>query len=173
MTRRPSLHPLPEAYPGTSVTALLATWFGSGLLRPGAGTWGSVAALPFALALGFLGGGWLLLAATGAIFAAGTWAAERLGRALGEVDASQIVVDEVAGQWLALVPVFWLASPGPSWAWSLLAGFVLFRLFDVTKPWPAGAFDRLKTAWGVMLDDIAAGLYAAVLVGAALWLGWL
>ena len=148
--------PLPPWHPAH----LLATWFGCGLLPKAPGTWGSLAALPFAAALVWWGGPWLLLAASIALFAIGIWASERYARAMAAEDPSAVVIDEVVGQWLALVPaagVFWLYLPG----------FLAFRLFDIVKPWPVSWADReLGGGLGIMLDDVLAGLYAAALVAA-------
>jgi phosphatidylglycerophosphatase A len=101
-------------------------------------------ALPLAGRLGFL------VAAT----AAGFWSAGRAETLLGGKDPGAIVIDEVAGMALAVV----LVPPTP---WPLAAGFVLFRLFDVVKPFPAGAVQRAPGAVGVMVDDLVAGAYAA------------
>lgn len=146
---------------------LIATWFGAGLLRPAPGTWGTLAALPFAWALHLAGGFWLLAASTGAVFGLGWWVSARL-TGPENPDPSEIVIDEVAGMWLALWPV----SLGAIWAgvdvlrlWpGIVAAFLAFRLFDVWKPGPAGWADRLHSPLGLMLDDIFAGLMAAVLV---------
>ncbi len=144
---------------------LLATWFGSGLLRPASGTWGSAAALPFAWIILSVTGAWGLLLAALAIFAVGCWAAELYERADSAKDPGAVVIDEVAGQWLVLVaaplePVYFLA------------GFVLFRIFDVLKPWPASWADRnLKGGLGIMLDDIFAALYALLLLYGIVRLG--
>jgi phosphatidylglycerophosphatase A len=80
-------------------------------------------------------------------------AAHRAGRYWGIADASPIVIDEVAGYLftMALIPLSWQ---------SVVAGFVFFRAFDVLKPWPASAFDRMKNGFGVVMDDLAAGAYA-------------
>ena len=138
---------------------LVATWFGVGLARFAPGTWGSLAALPFAGLIVWSGGDAVLLAAAALVFAVGIWAAAYVGRS-GRHDDAVIVIDEVMGQWLALVPV----------AHDLryyVVAFLLFRLFDIAKPWPASWIDRrLRTPAGVMLDDLVAGVYA----GLAVWL---
>ena len=105
---------------------------------------------------------WLGLAAL-LLLPAGAWAAARHDRQTGGHDASEIVVDEVAGQWIAMMPVAPITVLGTVW-WQLLLAFVLFRLFDIEKPWPVGWIDRQTAGgWGVMADDVAAGLYAGVL----------
>lgn len=142
---------------------LLATWFGSGLLPKIPGTWGSAAALPFAWVIAWYGGPWALLAAAFVAFVAGLWAADVYGRHSGVKDAGPIVIDEVAGQWLTLVPFV----PEPA---TYLAGFVLFRAADIAKPWPASWADRkLDGGMGVMLDDVIAGIYAGLALFALLW----
>lgn len=145
-----------------SPDALIATWFGVGLIPGAPGTFGALAALPFAWAittyLGLLG----LVAAILVVFIAGIWAAGRYARARGVADPGSIVVDEVVGQWLTLVLV-----PPDLIAYAI--GFALFRAFDVIKPWPISALDRrVKGGLGVMLDDLLAGALAAIL----LWNIW-
>jgi phosphatidylglycerophosphatase A len=140
--------------------ALLATWFGSGYLPIAPGSWASLLALPCAALLAWLGGPLLVLVACAAGFVVGMWAASAYMAAVGVHDPPAIVIDEVVGQWLvlALVPI----DPA---VYAL--GFLLFRVFDVLKPWPANLIDRAVTGgFGVMLDDVVAGVYA----GAVLWL---
>lgn len=143
--------------------ALIATWLGSGLLPKVPGTWGSLAALPFAAALSWLGGPWLLAGAAVLVFLIGIWASEVYARRLGREDPGSVVVDEVAGQWLTLVPVALQLE------YYLLA-FVLFRLFDILKPWPINWADRrLKGGFGIMADDILAAGYAVAVLYLAIW----
>ncbi|HEX9489214.1 MAG TPA: phosphatidylglycerophosphatase A [Stellaceae bacterium] len=145
--------------------ALLATWFGAGLLPGAPGSWGSLAALPFAWAIATLFGPAALLVAAAVLFVVGWWAAEQVGRASGVADEGSIVIDEVAGQWLTL-------AVAPPSAEAYVLGFVLFRLFDITKPWPARAAERnLPGGLGVMADDIVAGVYAAALLYMLLMIG--
>jgi phosphatidylglycerophosphatase A len=156
MFQRPAL---PFFHPAT----LLATWFGCGLARFAPGTVGSLAALPCAAGLWLLGGAWLLGSAVALLFLAGLWASTRYADAAGGGDPGAVVIDEVAGQWLALVLL-----PADPRAYFL--AFVLFRLFDIVKPWPIGWMDRtLESGLGIMVDDLMAGLYAAV-SGYGLWL---
>ena len=148
------------------MSKLVATFFFVGLMRPAPGTWGSLAALPVAWVVmqwaGYLG----LMVATLLIFLAGTWATIEQTRDSEDHDPSEIVIDEVVGQWIALLPVAYgaqlMSLPAlnlwPGW----IAAFVLFRLFDIRKPWLVGAADRRNDPLGVMLDDVFAGLYAAV-----------
>ena len=153
---------IPVTLPVWHPAFLLATWFGSGLLPRIPGTWGSAAALPFAWIIASYGSPWPLLAAAIIAFAAGIWAAGIYGRHAGIKDASPIVIDEVAGQWLTLAPF----APDPT---VYLLGFVLFRVADIVKPWPANWADRsLGGGLGVMLDDVFAGVYAALTLYALL-----
>ena len=151
---------------------LIATFGGVGLIRPAPGTWGSAAALPLGWVLHGLGGFPLLALATFAVAALGWWAARAEEAATGSHDESAIVIDEVAGQWIALWPLSlglnhagvdpWL-FPWPGW----LGAFLAFRLFDIWKPGPIGWADRQPGATGVMLDDLIAGLAAALTVAVA------
>lgn len=135
---------------------LLATWFGAGLLPRAPGTWGSLAALPFAWIIASAGGWLALLAASALVFVLGVWAAGRTAARTGLRDPGSIVIDEVAGQWLTLVPV----APDPL---AYAVGFAFFRIADIFKPWPVSWADRkIKGGLGVMLDDILAGGYALV-----------
>ncbi len=139
---------------------LVATWFGSGLVPFASGTWGTLAALPFAWAIWMLGGWSLLALATLGVSALGVWAADAVSKRTGVKDAGFIVVDEVAGMWLTL-----LAAPFSPLGW--IAAFVLFRIADILKPFPAGWADRkVAGGLGVMLDDLLAALWSA----AAVWL---
>ena len=155
----PLFRPMPGNASLRHPAGLLATWFGVGLAPMAPGTWGSLAALPFAGVIVWSGGEAALLAAAVLAFGAGLWGAAYIGRA-GRHDDDVIVIDEVMGQWLAILPV----------AYDLhyyVVAFLLFRLFDIAKPWPASWIDRrLCTPLGVMLDDLVAGLYA----GLAVWL---
>ena len=155
----------------------IATFFGAGLLRPAPGTWGSLAALPVAFGLHLAGGFPLLVAATVVVFGAGWWATVQVTAGAADHDPSWIVIDEVAGMWIALWAVSW-----PAWAHDIavtalwpgwVAAFALFRLFDIWKPGPVGWADRKGGALGVMLDDVIAGVFAGlgVAVLAGLWHG--
>lgn len=169
----------PSSSPPTGKKTLWAwtvgTFFGAGLLKPGPGTWGSVAAVVLWMvpACGgerltflvssrqwFLPSYWLhgltlfvaLLAA-----AIGVPAATVVAEESGREDPGHVVIDEVAGQWLTL------AACRPDWMHAILA-LVLFRLFDITKPWPIRKLEALPGGWGIMLDDLAAGVFGAIVL---------
>jgi len=158
----------------SSPVRCLALGLGSGLIRPGPGTWGTL--LAWLLWIGATAalhawyppdwgtGGPLLGAAvlvTG--FVVGAWACQRTGQALGQADHACIVWDEMLAFWLLL----WLLPSG----WAIqTAAFVLFRVYDITKPAPIRALDtRFKNGWGVMADDVLAAVYAGLTVVAGLW----
>ena len=154
---------IPTSLPVWHPAFLIATWFGSGLLPRIPGTWGSAAALPFAWAIMWAGGPWALLVGAVLAFAVGVWAAGMYSKHSGIKDAGPIVIDEVAGQWLTLIP----ASLDPV---LFIIGFFLFRVADILKPWPANWADRvLDGGLGVMLDDIFAGIYAGLGLYAVVW----
>jgi phosphatidylglycerophosphatase A len=133
---------------------VVATLGGVGLARPAPGTWASGFVLPLA---------WLgplpCLGLAVALFAAGLWAVRSLPRQGSERDPGWVVVDEGAGQLLALATI----PPGAPWLWVVLA-FLLFRIFDILKWGPVGWADRRKGTFWVMLDDLLAGAMAAVTI---------
>ena len=145
---------------------MIATLLGIGRLRPAPGTWGSAAALAIGYGLHRLGHFPLVLAGTAAAILLGFWSVARFTAGLADKDRSEIVIDEVAGQLIALCATsggFWFAGlPRDVVPWpGLVMPFLFFRLFDIWKPWLVGRADRRSDAAGVMLDDIWAGLFAA------------
>lgn len=150
------------------MTRIIATFLFAGLLRPAPGTWGSLAALPVFYLLHQAGGPVLVALAVVIVFFVGVWATRAETAGKDDHDPSEIVIDEVAGQLIALWPVSMGAhSMGaplfalyPGW----IAAFLLFRLFDIWKPGPVGWADRRHDAVGVMLDDVIAGVFAAISV---------
>lgn len=146
--------------------AMITTVFGIGRLRPGPGTWASAAAVLLAVLVYESGGG--LLIPLGTVLAAliGFWAVPQALRMTADEDPSEIVIDEVAGQWLALsftVIPLWRHGISILDAWpAFVVPFLLFRLFDIWKPWLVGRADRQGGAVGVMLDDLWAGLFAGL-----------
>jgi phosphatidylglycerophosphatase A len=142
---------------------VLATFFGTGYMRPAPGTWGSAAGLLLWLAAAH----WLhpspLHLALGTAIAAlvvllvGIPASSIVAREAAMEDPQFVVLDEVAGQWVALI-----AATVRPWEW--LLAFLLFRIFDILKPSPAREFDRMHGGFGIMMDDIAAGVYALAIL---------
>jgi phosphatidylglycerophosphatase A len=144
---------------------LVGTSFGAGLLPIAPGSWASLAALPVAWAIVRLWGVLGLAGAAGITFALGWWAAATVAKASGIEDPRAIVIDEVAAQWLVLVP-----APLDPLAYAL--AFLLFRFFDIWKPWPVRWADRhVKGGLGIMLDDLLAAVYAVALLSGLLAIG--
>lgn len=144
-----------RAKPPWSAARVIYTGLGLGLAPKAPGTFGTLLGIPLYLALKPLG--WpLYLLGTIAVFGLGCWAGSKAEADLDRHDAPEVVIDEVAGY---LVTMF--MAPALPWAW--LWGFVFFRLFDILKPWPVSWADRrVAGSLGVMLDDVLAGVYAAI-----------
>jgi phosphatidylglycerophosphatase A len=151
--------PAPQRKTRTVWAWAIATFFGAGLGKPGPGTYGSVAAM---LLWALVGIGFhihpqtmqiLILAGIVFSIALGVPAATIAARESGRHDPGFVVIDEVAGQWITL-----LFCPA-DWRHGLIA-LILFRLFDITKPFPIRRLERLPAGWGIVFDDVAAGLYA-------------
>lgn len=142
----------------------LAAWFGCGFIKPAPGTWGSLGALPFGVALLMLGGVNFLITGIIVITAIGLWSAHKFDTAMDGHDSKMIVIDEVAGQWIALIP----CALNPI---LILIAFISFRFFDILKPYPISIIDKqVKGAAGVMGDDLVAGLFAAaIVILASIW----
>lgn len=160
MTNSPTTVPEPAvATRKTGWAWTIATFFGAGLGKPGPGTWGSVAALLLwsipAIGLHTSSRTTLILLFSGilASIALGVPAATVAARESGRHDPGFVVIDEVAGTWITL-----LWSPA-NWLHGVIA-LVLFRLFDITKPFPVRRLESLPEGWGIVFDDVAAGLYA-------------
>lgn len=147
---------------------LVATFFGAGRLKPGPGTWGSLATLIcWAVLAHFLPSQWVLPANLGLAalaVAIGIPAATRVARSSGEKDPQFVVIDETAGLLITLL--------GAPLAWkSFLAGFILFRAFDIVKPYPVRQLERLPEGIGIVVDDVAAGLYGLAVMQLLLHFG--
>ena len=146
------------------------TFFGIGLIGPGPGTWASFAATALwffaarAAHLTTVGRAIVTGVAAVAVTLIGIPAASIVERESGREDPGHVVIDEVAGQWIALVAC-------PVEIRHALLAFALFRLFDITKPWPARQLERLHGGLGIMMDDVAAGMYALV-AGLIVHLWW-
>jgi len=139
----------------------VAAGFGSGLLRPGPGTWGTAAAWLLFVVLDRWLGDALWIALIAATFVIGCWAAQRAGDSLGRADHGSIVIDEIVAFWIVLLLL-------PSTLFAQALAFVAFRFFDIVKPPPIGALDRrFKNGVGVMADDLVAALYTLLLAAVA------
>jgi len=142
------------------IAILLATWFGCGYFPFGPGTIGSLAAVGIAALIRFYSPaarlilfGLILILLPPAI-----WASTETARALARKDPGQVVVDEVLGQWVTLLGT---SSLHPM---SFGLGFVVFRIFDIWKPWPVRQFEMLPEGLGIVADDLAAGVYGALIL---------
>ena len=136
---------------------LIATWFGCGYAPKAPGTAGSLAGLLIAMALNYMGyGRGMLLALTAILMAPGIWSASVVARETNTTDPHIVVVDEVIGQWITL-------AGAATFNWKTwIAAFALFRVLDVWKPAPARQFESLPGGWGIVADDVMAGLYGAL-----------
>ena len=162
MSPRPNPIAAPTSRPRVALWAdLTATFFGIGRLKPGPGTWASVVAVVlWALAASQIPPSYRIGATAAAAMAVtliGIPAATAVARDAGSKDPQTVVIDEVAGQLVALiaVPLTWK---------TLLAGLILFRVFDILKPPPVRQLERLADGLGIVADDVAAGLYALVVM---------
>ncbi len=163
--------------PGAKLALILSTGLGVGYGPVMPGTYGSVLGVGLYLLFVHVAAplqhprALLALAAAGfALFSIGTVSIAL--RRFTVKDPQQIVLDEVAGQFVSLLPLPLVgASPRSHWL-AIGAGFFLFRLFDAAKPYPIWKFERLPAAWGVVADDLAAGVLAALVLAGLNWLGW-
>ena len=140
-----------------SVLLFVATAGGVGLIPVAPGTWGTAVGACLLLLLRLTGEAGAEATVLAAVLVCGVWSATVAERHFGRPDPGAIVIDEVAGMLIALfwVPVTWIG---------FLVGFLAFRVFDIVKPFPARAAERLPAGWGVMADDVVAGLYAYLTV---------
>jgi phosphatidylglycerophosphatase A len=172
------MHPSTEAAGGTLIgqqkaplwAILVATFFGTGRLKPGPGTWGSLATVILWAAassrVAVTARTWATIIATAVVTLIGIPAATLVARAVASKDPQFVVIDEVAGQLVTLVAV--------PLAWkTFLAGFILFRVFDMWKPFPIRRLERLPEGTGIVLDDLAAGVYALIVIHLLLHFGLL
>jgi phosphatidylglycerophosphatase A len=149
---------------------MVATFFGAGRIKPGPGTWGSLAAVILwtlaSLQIPVAGRTWATIIAAAVVTLIGIPAATQVARASSVKDPQFVVIDEVAGQLVALigVPLGWK---------SFLAGFILFRVFDIWKPFPIRRLERLPEGTGIVVDDLGAGLYALAIMHLLLHFGLL
>jgi phosphatidylglycerophosphatase A len=146
-----------------SLSVWIATSLGAGYFPVAPGTAGSVVGLALVIALrqtslGTAGLGISLAAMAAVVFALGVWSAGKAEKAFGRVDPGQVVIDEVLGQIITFIATPRIPRVG------LIAGFILFRVFDIIKPFPAGRAERFPGGWGIMLDDVVAGFYSLIVL---------
>ena len=143
----------------SSAAFVIATWFGCGYAPKAPGTAGSLAGLVIAIALNYAGyGRGTLLLLTAILLAPGIWSASVVARETNITDPHIVVVDEVIGQWITL-------AGAATYNWkTYLAAFVLFRVLDIWKPAPARQLESLPGGWGIVADDVMAGLYGALAI---------
>ncbi len=143
----------------------LSSWFGCGFINPAPGTWGSLGAIPFGIIIYMLGGAISLGIAVIIVTVIGLWSAGKFDKAMDGHDSKMIVIDEVAGMWIALIP----AALNPA---LIIIAFIAFRFFDIIKPYPISFLDqKVDGAVGVMADDILAGIFASLcVIGVGLWM---
>jgi phosphatidylglycerophosphatase A len=141
-------------------STIIASVLGIGYFPVASGTVMSIIAVPLAVVIARTGGGGVAVVVASLLaFVIGIWACGDHVRATGRDDPSECVIDELAGQWLACAGVLF----APASAAEIAVAFLLFRLFDILKPWPISAAERLPGGMGVMADDMLAGLAAAII----------
>lgn len=141
----------------------IAFGLGTGASPYAPGTFGTLLGIPLVYLLAHWSI-WIYLGVTGLVIVLGTWVCERTSRDIGVHDHSGIVIDEVAGYLVTMIMV-------PVNLWTLAAAFVIFRLFDILKPWPINWLDRrVQGGLGIMLDDLLAGLYGLIVMWLGIWI---
>jgi len=152
----------------SKIANIFATYFGLGLSKYAPGTMGSLGTLPLAFALMYYGGAWAVLVAAVLIFPLGIMATDVVIKETKIKDPSKVVIDETVGQLLSFIGVAFAAPQvllGYNSLWYYLIGFALFRFFDIKKMGPVKYFDsKVLNAYGVMLDDVFAGIFAAIVL---------
>ncbi len=137
-----------------SIAKIIATFFYVGLIPIGPGTFGTLAAIPLFYALSFTPI-YLYLAITVVIILISVWASTIAEQIFGKTDPGQVVADEVCGYLVTMILV-------PPTITNIFFGFLLFRIFDMTKPYPTRKFEKLPGGWGIVMDDVMAGVYSCV-----------
>lgn len=145
----------------TKLSNIMATWFGSGVSSHAPGTFGSSATIPLAIILAYFTGIYGLLIAAVVLFFVGVWATKEVTKDKENKDIAEIVIDETVGQLITFSLVSNYLYNNMHYWWLYLVGFLLFRFFDIVKFGPVKYFDKQNTAWGVMMDDVCAGVMAA------------
>ena len=155
------------------ISWIFATWFGSGLLPKAPGKWGSLTAIPFAYLISIYTCPYALISGIVALFFIGIWVSDKVENSAQIKDPGFIVVDEVVGQWMALLPLpflyrfldhnsfYYFSAP------ITVVAFFAFRIFDIWKPWPVNYADNnFSGGYGIMFDDVIAGMYALIVTSA-------
>lgn len=137
-----------------SIAKIIATFFYVGLIPIGPGTFGTLAAIPLFYALSFAPL-YVYFALTILIILISVWASTVAEEIFGKTDPGQVVADEVCGYLITMILV-------PVTLSNIFFGFLLFRLFDIAKPYPVRKFEKLPGGWGIVIDDVAAGVYACI-----------
>lgn len=154
-----SIRTLPSTIHGNEFFYYVVTWFHTGRIRPASGSWGSLAALPLCWLLKMLGGPFLMVAFTFATLLLGVWCIRQYASHTRHLDPAEVVIDEVMGMGAA-----WIFTPANDLLLIILS-FIFFRVFDAVKRGPVGWCDKnIKGPWGVMIDDLVAGLMAGLCV---------
>lgn len=163
--------------PADWLAVIIATGGGAGFVPIAPGTWGSLVGL--LIAYGLIAAFKqnvvllqnLLIVVSVVLSWVGIWAGTRAETVFGKKDSGQIVIDEVCGQVISFVFIApFLAGLGERWRWWMIPGFLLFRAFDIFKPFPINGLQSLTGGVGVMMDDVIAGIYAAALMSLALFI---
>jgi phosphatidylglycerophosphatase A len=149
--------------PRSRLAVAVATFGYVGFVPMAPGTVGAAAAIPLFLLLRWAGPTSLEIAACLFLIVFGAWSARLTEEALGVEDPGPVVIDEVVGM---LVSLLWLPASWPV----IIAAFLAFRVFDIVKPWPANRLEHVPGGWGVMADDVMAGVYANLVVQLLVWL---
>jgi phosphatidylglycerophosphatase A len=137
----------------------IGTGAGAGLIPIAPGTFGSIEGVAVFLGIHQAASWLLFIGVNVVVFCVGVWASSRVAQLLGVTDPGRVVIDEVSGQLISLTPLLF----APTWL-SVLLGFILFRGFDIWKPFPIRKLERLPRGWGIMTDDAGAGILAAIVL---------
>jgi len=155
----------------TRLATLISTFFGVGAIPGAPGTVAAAAALPIGYALLLYCGTSALVIAALFATAIGVWASGAHAKAIAKEDPGSSVIDEVAGQLFALLPIAVTGTEAD--LVPVLVAFFLFRLFDIFKPWPISALENFDGGWGIMADDVASGIISAAILWALLNWNWI
>ena len=158
--------PAPRKTFADHIAFVIGTGFGSGLLRPAPGTWGSIVGFAYFAALMRIPSCVLIFAIAIALFLAGIWSAGKCEAFFGEKDPGSVVIDEIACVPFALWPFYFTENRDAWWLW--LAVFIVYRILDIVKIFPGRRLEKLGGGAGIMFDDLLSSLYTAALFFAAI-----